>query len=142
MLAKREYRGQRSADSILQFVREEIRSPVKLFSSLDDLVGQLDDKKRHIIGYFATQDSEAYRAFERAASTLKNDCDFLAGTGESQTDTTFDGKPDSVSYRPSVSRTNDDDEVYTGDLTDKDRLEGKSTLLRYFKIRLYLAILV
>ena len=51
-MAKKEYRGQRSADSILEFVREEIKSPVKEWTGKQSLLDQLDEKKHHVIGYF------------------------------------------------------------------------------------------
>ncbi len=51
-VAKKEYRGQRSSDAILEFVREEIKSPVKEWTSKQSLLDQLDEKKHHVIGYF------------------------------------------------------------------------------------------
>ena len=35
--AKKEYRGQRSAESFLKFLEEEIRDPVKVINSTDEL---------------------------------------------------------------------------------------------------------
>ena len=80
-LAKREYRGQRSAESFVQFVAEQTKSPINEFASLDDLQN-LDDKKRYILGYFETQESPEYEVFRRVASNLKDDCVFYAGFGE------------------------------------------------------------
>jgi hypothetical protein len=51
-VAKKEYRGQRSSDSILEFVTEQIKVPVKEWTSRQSLLDQLDGKKHHVIGYF------------------------------------------------------------------------------------------
>ena len=36
-LAKREYRGQRSADSLAGYIREQLKDPVREFQSLDEI---------------------------------------------------------------------------------------------------------
>ena len=51
-MAKKEYRGQRSADSILEFVLEQIKVPVKEWTGRQSLLDQLDEKKHHVVGYF------------------------------------------------------------------------------------------
>lgn len=41
VLAKREYRGQRTADAFVEFIREQTRDPVKEFTDLKE-VNELD----------------------------------------------------------------------------------------------------
>lgn len=124
VLAKREYRGQRSVESFVEFVRKELEPPIKEFTTIDNLLPLLDDKKRHIIGYFNDKNSGAYNTFLRAASTLKDDCDFLVATKETFTEDVFAGKEDIVNFRPSVTRTNDDDQKFEGDLTNYEAFQG------------------
>lgn len=80
-LAKREYRGQRSADAFLDFVKEQNKDPVKEFKELKDLT-DMDGKKRYLIGYFEDKNSLEYANFRKAAMNLKDDCIFHAGFGE------------------------------------------------------------
>ena len=80
-LAKREYRGQRSADAFLNFVKEQNKDPVKEFKELKDLT-DVDGKKRYIIGYFEDKNSLQYANFRKSAMNLKDDCVFHAGFGE------------------------------------------------------------
>lgn len=48
---KREYRGQRSAEAFVEFVKKQLEDPIKEFHNLKD-IERLDAKKRIIIGYF------------------------------------------------------------------------------------------
>ena len=80
-MAKREYRGQRSADSFVDFVREQNKDPVKEYQNLEELQ-EMDDTKRYLIGYFETKDSPEYNVFRKVASNLKDDCVVYAGFGE------------------------------------------------------------
>lgn len=80
-LAKREYRGQRSAESFVKFVEEQTEDPVKEFQDLAELMN-MDDTKRYLIGYFEVKTSLEYSNFRRVASNLKDDCVFLAGFGD------------------------------------------------------------
>ena len=80
-LAKREYRGQRTADAFLDFVKEQNKDPVKEFKELKDLT-DMDGKRRYLIGYFEDKNSLEYANFRKAAMNLKDDCLFHAGFGE------------------------------------------------------------
>lgn len=79
---KREYRGQRSVESFVDFVKKQLEDPIKEFHSLRDLE-TLDDKKRIIIGYFDRRDQNPeYTNFRRTATNLKDDCHFHVGFGD------------------------------------------------------------
>lgn len=80
-LTKREYRGQRSAEAFLEFVKKQLEDPIKEFISLKDLE-TLDAKKRIIIGYFDRRDQMEYNTFRKVASSLKEECQFHVGFGE------------------------------------------------------------
>ena len=81
-LTKREYRGQRSAEAFLEFVKKQLEDPIKEFHSLKDLEN-LDSKKRIVIGYFDRRDQPEYNTFRRVATNLKEDCQFHVGFGDS-----------------------------------------------------------
>lgn len=81
-LFKKEYRGQRSVEAFAQFIREQLVDPVKEFTSLQEIHEKIDDKKRNVIGYFISKDSEEYTNFAKIAAVLKDDCIFHAGFGE------------------------------------------------------------
>jgi endoplasmic reticulum resident protein 44 len=78
---KREYRGQRSSDAFLEFVKKQLEDPIKEFHNLRDLE-TLDTKKRIVIGYFDRRDMPEYKTFRRVAGNLKEDCHFQAGFGD------------------------------------------------------------
>jgi len=81
-VAKKEYRGQRSAESFLKFLEEEVRDPVRFINSTDELG---EDQKGQVIGYFKSTDTAAYRSFSKMAMALKDDCLISAGLGEAFT---------------------------------------------------------
>lgn len=78
--AKREYRGQRSTDAFFSFIKNQLEDPIQEFGNLNQL-NELDSKKRIIIGYFDKKDVPEYNIFRRAASNLKDDCQFHVGFG-------------------------------------------------------------
>lgn len=80
-IMKREYRGQRSPEALVTFLRDQLKDPIKKITSLDE-VKNLDSKKRTIIAYFDRPDTPDYQIFRKVASNLREDCDFIAGFGE------------------------------------------------------------
>ncbi|KAK3082779.1 hypothetical protein FSP39_005138 [Pinctada imbricata] len=79
-LLKKEYRGQRSVDALAQYIRDQLRSSIQEHTTLESL-DEVDEKKRHIIGYFADKSSENYRLFTKLASSLRDDCQFHEAVG-------------------------------------------------------------
>lgn len=119
-LFKKEYRGQRSAEAFANFVREQLVDPVKEFSQLSEVShNQLDEKKRHVIGYFDRKDSPRYANFAKLAAVLKDDCVFHVGFGEAVR-AMHPPDQDIVAFRPSKARSNDKDETFMGDLQSYD----------------------
>lgn len=78
---KREYRGQRSKEAFVQFVRDQLRDPIQEFGHLKELE-KLDTRKRIIVGYFDRRDMPEYNMFRRVAGNLKDDCHFHVGFGD------------------------------------------------------------
>jgi len=119
-VAKREYRGQRSAESFVKFVQEQTADSVKEFNDLTELQ-DLDGNKRYVLGYFESKDSMEYSVFRRVASNLKDDCVFTAGFGEVSQRMHPPGRS-IVAFRPNKARSNEDDETFTGQLKNYDSL--------------------
>ncbi|XP_071449615.1 endoplasmic reticulum resident protein 44-like [Hetaerina americana] len=120
--AKKEYRGQRSAEALLAFIQKQMVDPVKELASMEDPLLTENAKKRIIIGYFDTKDGKDYDAFRRTATNLKDDCLFLVGLGESFSryhprDTAI------ITFRP-PSSTGEEGDSFKGDITSVDALSA------------------
>jgi endoplasmic reticulum resident protein 44 len=74
-LAKREYRGQRSVEAFVTYIKEQVQDPIKQFHTLDELK-ELEQKKRKIIGYYRSNTSPTYAEFKKLSMHLKDDCEF------------------------------------------------------------------
>lgn len=88
---KREYRGQRKAEAVYQFVKDQLDDPIKVFTTLNELKN-LDSKKRVVIAYFAHHDDKDYDVYRRVAANLKDECEFYAGFGEAVSEVHDGGK--------------------------------------------------
>ena len=119
-VTKREYRGARTADAFLEFVKKQLEDPIHEFSSLKDLE-KLDSKKRIIIGYFDRRDMTEYSIFRRVATNLKEDCQFHVGFGDTVEAMHPPGLPIIV-FRPDVAVSNENDETYIGNFNTMDDL--------------------
>lgn len=118
--SKREYRGARTPEAFLEFVKKQLEDPIIEFHNLRDLE-KLDAKKRIIIGYFDRRDMVEYNTFRRVATNLKDDCQFHVGFGDTSSTMHPPGNP-IVVFRPDVAVSNENDETYTGKLTNFDEL--------------------
>lgn len=114
---KREYRGQRSADAFANYIKEQLRDPIKILESLDE-IKDLEETKRTVIGYFEKQDSPEYELFRKIAINLKDDCQFLAGFGETVRSMHPPGES-IVAFKASITK---EDEAFTGSLASYDEL--------------------
>lgn len=119
-IAKKEYRGQRSADAFLEYVKKQLEDPIREFVSLKDLE-TLDDKKRSIVGYFDRRDQQEYQVFRRVATNLKEECHFHVGFGEIVSQMHPPGQPIIV-FRPDVAVSHENDETYKGNYNNIEDL--------------------
>lgn len=78
---KWEYRGQRSVDALLEFVRHQLDDPIKELKNSNELKYP-DSKRGMIIAHFAHKNTPEYQIYRRVAANLKEDCDFYAGFDE------------------------------------------------------------
>lgn len=103
--AKREYRGQRSVEAFVEFVKKQLEDTIKEFTSLKEIaeidvsllffelnqkvkfpqfiycLSLFQKKVRAVIGYFPQKDIPEYKVFRRVAANLKEDCQFYVGFG-------------------------------------------------------------
>jgi len=117
---KREYRGQRSVEAFAEFVKKQLEDPIKEFHTLKELE-QLDSTKRIIVGYFDRRDQPEYSTFRRAATNMKEECQFHAGFGDVVAQMHPPGTP-IVVFRPDVALSDENDELFKGSLTNFDEL--------------------
>ena len=108
VVAKKEYRGQRSAEAFLDFVRQHVKDPIEELNSLDQ-VQRMDQKKRHLIGYFDSKDSPDYENFLKVSRALKEDCTFHIGLDPTFQD--FRGGQNKAIFKAAKSKTSEPDLV-------------------------------
>lgn len=113
IIAKREYRGQRSVDAFANFIRDQLSSPISTVTNLDDLDG-LDWQKRHIVGYYDSDESNDLKVLMRVASVLRHDCQFHVATGPMTDKERIAGNK--IVYRPAVEI--DNEMTYSGSTGD------------------------
>ncbi|XP_046681257.1 LOW QUALITY PROTEIN: endoplasmic reticulum resident protein 44-like, partial [Homalodisca vitripennis] len=116
--AKREYRGQRSTEAFVDFIKKQLEDPIKEFHDLNELKN-LDSKKRIIIGFFDRKDVPEYTTFRRVATNLKDDCQFHVGFGDVVRQMHPPGQP-IVVFRPDVALSNERDETFNNSLLSYD----------------------
>ncbi|XP_031572662.1 endoplasmic reticulum resident protein 44-like [Actinia tenebrosa] len=116
--SRREYRGQRSVDAFTNYLRNQMKSIVEEFHSLNDM--NIDPKKRTLIAYFEKRDSENFKTFEKVAEDFRDDCNFRVGFGDVSAHERKTG--DNIVYRPE-NKGPEADMVYMGSLTDYENLK-------------------
>ncbi|XP_064079064.1 endoplasmic reticulum resident protein 44-like isoform X1 [Macrobrachium nipponense] len=115
--SKREYRGQRSADAFANFIKEQLADPVKQIENLDE-VQNIEETKRTVIGYFENTEVPEYGIFRKVAINLKDDCQFLAGFGETVRSMHPPGES-IIAFKAGMSK---EDDAFTGDINSFDEV--------------------
>lgn len=137
---KREYRGQRSAGALLEYVRQQLKDPIVEITSLEQL-NAINSTKRTITAYFDRRDTTTpeYNIYRKVAVSLKDDCDFYAAFDPAVSNVKegglhfsfslhyfclcdkkrsktklFPTDPPTFVFRPDVSASHDQDIVYEG----------------------------
>ncbi|KAH8248677.1 hypothetical protein KR032_002055, partial [Drosophila birchii] len=120
---RREYRGKRSSEALVAFVKLQFRPPIVEFDSITELA-IIDPNRRSIIAFFES-DNPPDAVFERLVDRFKNDCDFYQHIG-----ILWDERPSWVPtfrpaliFRPDVARTHGHDETFEGNASNYDELE-------------------
>ncbi|XP_028393511.1 endoplasmic reticulum resident protein 44-like [Dendronephthya gigantea] len=113
-VTKREFRGQRTVDGLSKFCRDQLSDRVHEFHASQDL--HVEQSKRNVIGYFESKEGENFKAFEKVADQLRDDCEFHVGFGDASARDRQDG--DKV-----VFKSNNMDVQYGGPLNDEAGLK-------------------
>ncbi|KAH8278353.1 hypothetical protein KR018_000320, partial [Drosophila ironensis] len=80
MVVHQEYRGQRSVDAFIKFVRKELSDPIEEFHHIDELK-KVQSGDGLVVGYFIDKQHEEYTTYRKAATMMRNDCRFMVGFG-------------------------------------------------------------
>ncbi|KAH8283076.1 hypothetical protein KR054_012019, partial [Drosophila jambulina] len=121
---RREYRGKRSSEALVAYVRHQFRPAIVEFETNRELE-VIDPSRRSIIAYFKETESESdpvIEIFERLADRFKNDCDFYQHVG-----IMWEHKPSvlpTLIFRPDVARTHAHEEKLEGSQWGKNELEA------------------
>ncbi|CAF1380499.1 unnamed protein product [Rotaria sordida] len=111
ILTKREYRGARQIDGLLDFIHKQIQSPIIKLSTPTDLL-ELDRKKSYIIGHFNDENSSNYKIYSKVANLLRDECHFAASTNIEKFKN--ENQRDDIVYYRSYKSSNLKDEYYNG----------------------------
>jgi len=120
-LAKKEYRGQRSVDSFIEFVREHVKDPILEIKDANELQNR-DDTKRYLIGHFPSPEDPGYEIFKKVGTSLKDDCVVKVGFG-AVVSSVNSGNP-LVSFLGAKARSKAIDASYPGSLSDYSALHS------------------
>lgn len=75
---RKEYRGKRSVDSLVQYARDQLKDPVEILPSFALIFDKIKNNMKAAIGQFYSNTSVEYSVFEKVAVSLKDDCHFFA----------------------------------------------------------------
>lgn len=115
---KKEYRGQRSAESLATYIKEQLRENVDVKESSDDLA-DANKEKSAIIAYMEKADSANYAIFQRMARSLRDDCHFYAVFGDASS--LIREGADKIMFKPKMVG---DESPYTGEIGAYETLQA------------------
>jgi len=123
-LAKKEFRGQRTVDSFVEFVREHVKDPILEIKDAAEL-HERDDTKRYLIGHFPSSEDPGFENFKKVGTVLKNDCIIKVGFG-AVVSSVNSGAP-LVSFLAATARSSSSDSSFPGPLSDYSSLLSWAT---------------
>lgn len=110
MVMKREYRGQRSAEAMKNYILEMLKDQVVEVPHEGE-AQHVEEKKPALLGYFTSKETEAYATFRRVASDLRDDCNFyfVARPGDQPNAT---ATADAVHFKPPRCKFGENHETF------------------------------
>ncbi|CAF0823024.1 unnamed protein product [Brachionus calyciflorus] len=115
---KKEYRGARSAEAFLNYVKAQLENPIKVVKTYPEYSSALNDKKKQmVIGYFLSDQSELFKTFTKLSSFLRDSCSFIAVVAEQNA--IRRDNPEQISFKKDIEQQ---EVVYNGDLNQYDAL--------------------
>lgn len=128
-LFKREYRGQRSAEAMAQYIRDLLKDPIIPINSFDEL-NKIDEKKGAILAYFRSEagfKKIEYDLLRKVARDLRDDCKFYWVTGPPVDTYGTADKVLSIKFKPTRSQPSSDNLEFPTDLKSYDELSTWAT---------------
>lgn len=111
---KKEYRGSRSVNAFVAFIKQQMRAPVTDVLAPEDL--KINEDRNTFIGYFTAKDDDAYKIFQQLAEEVFETTESIACLGvEGFANELANGE--NVVYK-SKKGMGEAPQSYTGDLTD------------------------
>ncbi|XP_013787956.2 endoplasmic reticulum resident protein 44-like, partial [Limulus polyphemus] len=121
---KREYRGQRSADAIAEYIRDLLKDPIIEIKEQKDF-DNIHENKRTVLGYLSSKALPHYEVFRKVAMDLRDDCEFFVITGDlAKSGPNNEG---SIVFKPARSKLSENDEIYPGSLLSYEELSVWTT---------------
>jgi len=120
---RREYRGKRSVDALVEYVKKQFQFAIKRFNDMEQLE-MINVKRRSMIAFFDNRKKPEFAIFEQLAERYKHDCDFYQRVGPKLENVSYTQRMPTIVYRPDTARTHATDELYTGDMANKSELEA------------------
>ncbi|XP_064545310.1 endoplasmic reticulum resident protein 44 [Drosophila montana] len=108
-VSRKEYRGKRSTEALMQFVLKELQNPIEEFGSLHEL-NAVVSQNYMVIGYFARKQHAEYEIYQKAAYNMKEHCQFHVNFAETHLH-------NMLTFRRELSHT-DSHSVYSGNMSD------------------------
>ncbi|GIY75177.1 endoplasmic reticulum resident protein 44 [Caerostris extrusa] len=125
-LTKREYRGQRSLEAIIEHVRDLMKDPVKELATDED-IQSVEVNKRKVVIYIPDKASPVYEIFLKVSMDLRDDCQFFIVKGPLGESSLNPGQKAKIVFNPSKSKIGINDEEYIGALLSYDELSAWTT---------------
>ncbi|GFY45022.1 endoplasmic reticulum resident protein 44 [Trichonephila inaurata madagascariensis] len=125
-LMKREYRGQRSLEALIEHVRDLMKDPVKELVTDED-IKNIDANKRKVIIYTPDKASPVYEIFLKVAMDLRDDCQFFIVKGPLGESSLHPEQKAKIIFNPTKSKVGVNDEEYVGALLSYDELSAWTT---------------
>ena len=125
---KKEYRGQRSVEAIVNHVKKIMQDPVQSMVTFDQYE-KIDEKKAAIVGYFKALPGAIpeYSVFRKVATDLRDECHFYWVTGEPTHLHLKGDKQFQLTFKPPRSHAGEADLEYPGSLSSYDELSSWAT---------------
>ncbi|GBM18794.1 Endoplasmic reticulum resident protein 44 [Araneus ventricosus] len=125
-LMKREYRGQRSLEALVEHVRDLMKDPVNELVTDED-IQKVEVNKRKVVIYIPDKASPVYEIFLKVAMDLRDDCRFFIVKGPLGESSLLPEQKAKIIFNPSKSKLGVNDEEYIGALLSYDELSAWTT---------------
>lgn len=132
-LGKKEFRGQRSSDAMVEFVKNLLRDPVMPINTIADIQDKVEERRPAIIAYARSESgvlANEYNLFRKVARDLKDDCKFYWVTGGPAETylASSDSDPNlSIRFKPPRSKSSVENIQFPGTLKSYDELSTWAT---------------